>query len=104
MIHFFYIILFFTTYVNCVKDGIFNWLQDDDNIVSSKILAIMERTQKEQHEEARRRTSDLASIANIPSYVSRRSQLPQVKTSTKQKAINQMVSCTLSHKYRKILT
>lgn len=47
------IIFLFIYLAHCVKDDdTFNWLKEGDNIVPSKYVAMIEATQKEQHEEA----------------------------------------------------
>ncbi|PWN32923.1 uncharacterized protein FA14DRAFT_157615 [Meira miltonrushii] len=91
MIRLIYVLLLALTYVNCVKDDIFNWLQDDDNIVSSKDLAIIKRTQKEQEEERGRHTSSLSGATNVPSSVGARNQSPQIASSVQQEAKDQTI-------------
>ena len=79
MIQLFCIFSLLVTIAICVQDDIFDWLKDDDNIISSKDLAIMRDAQKEQQQEIRSHSSVHSEhLDHLPSLI----QSSKVETST----------------------
>lgn len=101
MIQLFCILSLLATIAICVQDDVFDWLKDDDNIISSKDLAIMKNAQKEQQQELKSHSSGHSNPSPIGSKVQPSTENGRTSLRKKPHMIGNLDVAEYNRRYRK---